>query len=136
MRASNPPLTGAALGAACLLVVPREGHSYTTLGGSLSQLQRDVRVFDNFTDATANNNTTPDANWPGYTGAEMAIWKAVVEWASVAHGGTGAGDPTQTAVGGSDANFDPSWQGNATSSGTSNNNIHSEITGNGGSVLA
>src|SRR5688500_14923936 len=135
MRASNLLLTGAALGAACLLVVPREGHSYTTLGGSLSQLQRDVRVFDNFTDATANNNVTPDANWPGYTGAERAIWKAVSEWGSGPHGGNGLGDPTQT-VGSGGANFDASWQGNATAIGTGNDNVHSEIASCQQGVLA
>jgi hypothetical protein len=129
-------LPALAVGLASALLLPTESVGFGTIGGSLSQSQRDVRVFDNFGDTATNNNTTPDANWPGYTGAEMSIWKAVVEWASVAHGGTGAGDPTQTAVGGSDANFDPSWQGNATSTGNSNNNIHSEITGNGGSVLA
>jgi hypothetical protein len=127
------PLLAGGLGTA-LLFTP-ESDGFGTIGGSLSQSQRDVRVFDNFTDSQTNNNVTPDASWPGYTGAEMAIWKAVVEWSSVPHGGTGAGDPTQT-VGGSDANFDPSWQGNATSTGGSNNNIHSEISGNGGSTLA
>jgi hypothetical protein len=33
MKASNLLLTGAALGAACLLVLPREGHGYTTSAG-------------------------------------------------------------------------------------------------------
>jgi hypothetical protein len=136
MRATNLILTGAALGAACLLVIPREGHGYTTIGGSLSLSQRDVRLFDNFTMATANNNVTPDANWPGYTGAEMAIWKGVSEWGSSGHGGTGLGDPTQPVVGSGGANFDASWQGNANGIGTTNENIHSMIGGSSGGVLA
>ena len=65
------------------------GEGYTVIGGKLSLAQRDVRVYDNFTMATANNNTTPDSNWPGYTGAEMAIWKGCAEWASELHGGNG-----------------------------------------------
>ena len=135
MKASNLLLTGAALGAACLLVLPREGHGYSTIGGSLSLSQRDLRVFDNFTMATANNNTTPDANWPGYTGAEMAIWKGCTEWGSNLHGGNGLGDPTQT-VGSGGANFDVSWQGNAIAVGGINDNIHSMISGCSGGTLA
>jgi hypothetical protein len=135
MKATNLLLTGAALGAACLLVAPREGHGYTTIGGSLSLSQRDVRVFDNYTMATANNNTTPDANWPGYTGVEMATWKGCVEWGSNLHGGNGLGDPTQT-VGSGGANFDASWQGNANGIGTTNENVHSMISGCSGGVLA
>ena len=125
-----------ALAAASLLLTPTESVGFTTIGGTLSQGQRDFRVFNNFSDSAANNNTTPDANWPGYTGADMAIWKGSVEWASEPHGGTGAGDPTQTAVGGSGANFDPVWQGNATGVGNSNDNIHSELSGSSGGTLA
>jgi len=135
MQAKNLLLSGAALGVACLLVAPRESQGYTTIGGSLSLAQRDVRVFDNFTMASANNNTTPDTNWPGYTGAEMAIWKGCSEWASELHGGTGAGDPTQL-IGSGGANFDITWQGNAISIGTTNNNTHSMIGGSSGGVLA
>ena len=136
MRLSTFVLPALAVGLGSALLLPTESVGYGTIGGSLSQSQRDLRVFNNFADTQANNNTTPDANWPGYDGAEMAIWKAAAEWASVAHGGNGTGDPTQTAVGGSDANFDPTWQGNATAVGNSNENIHSEISGNGGSTLA
>jgi hypothetical protein len=134
MRTLVLPALAAGLGSALLL--PTESVGWSTIGGSLSQSQRDLRVFDNFGDTQANNNTTPDANWPGYTGAELAIWKGAVEWSSVVHGATGAGDPTQTAVGGSDANFDPSWQGNADQVGNTNQNIHSEISGSSGSTLA
>jgi hypothetical protein len=129
-------LPAAAVAAASMLVAPREVVGFTTIGGSLSQAQRDVRVFDNFGDSTANNNTTPHISWPGYTGAELAIWKAVIEWSSEPHGGTGAGDPTQPIIGDGGANFDPSWQGNATGVGGTNDNIHSELGGSSGGVLA
>jgi hypothetical protein len=135
MKLNQLLLPATAVGAVALLFGTQTSQGFTTIGGSLSQSQRDVRVFDNFTDASANNNTTADANWPGYTGAEMAIWKACSEWSSQLHAGTGAGDPLQ-AVGSGGANFDISWQGNATGIGTTNENIHSEISGDGGGVLA
>jgi hypothetical protein len=53
-----------------------------------------VRVFDNFTDPTANDNTTLDPNWPGVDSAPLALWKGVAEWSSVLHG-DGSGDPSQ-----------------------------------------
>jgi hypothetical protein len=136
MRATNLLVTGAALGAACLLIAPRESKGFSTIGGSLGLTQRDVRVFDNFTMASANNNVTPDVNWPGYTGAEMAIWKACGEWASGPHGGTGVGDPTQPVLGSGGANFDISWQGNAVAVGSINDNVHSMISGCSGGTLA
>lgn len=124
-----------ALGVAALLVFPKESSGFTTIGGSLGIGQRDVRIFNNFTDATANNNTTADANWPGFTGAPMSIWKACSEWASELHGGTGAGDPLQT-VGSGGANFDITWQGLTSGIGGTNDNIHSELSGSSGGVLA
>jgi hypothetical protein len=135
MKLNQILLPATALGAVALLFGPELSIAYNTLPGTLSLSQRDVRVFDNFTDAQTNNNVTPDANWPGYTGAEMSIWKACGEWASQLHAGTGAGDPVQT-VGSGGANFDPSWQGNAIGVGTTNDNIHSELAGSSGGVLA
>jgi hypothetical protein len=135
MKLNQILLPATALGAVALLFGTETSQGFSTIGGSLAQTQRDVRVFDNFTDAQANNNTTVDANWPGYTGAEMSVWKACGEWASQLHGGTGAGDPLQT-VGSGGANFDISWQGNATGIGGTNDNIHSEIAGSSGGVLA
>jgi hypothetical protein len=126
-----------ALGAAAGLLIPTKSDAFSTIGGNLSTSQRDFRIFDNFTDAAANNNTTADANWPGYTGVELAIWKACVEWASSLHGGNGNGDPHQNAgLGSGGANFDPVFQGNATGVGTSNGNTHSELAGGDGGVLA
>lgn len=96
---------------ALAFVRPPAAPAYSLLGGSLGTGQRDVRVFDNFTDATANDNTTPHPSFPGYTGAELAIWKASVEWGSHLHG-DGQGDPHQPGgLGSGGANFDTTWQG-------------------------
>jgi hypothetical protein len=135
MKLNQLLLPATALGAVVLLFGTDASLGFNTLPGTLSLSQRDVRVFDNFSDASANNNTTADPNWPGYTGAELAIWKACSEWSSQLHGGTGAGDPLQT-VGSGGANFDISWQGNANGIGGLNDNIHSEDPTNGGGVLA
>jgi len=89
------------------LVLPSRTEAFSVIGGSLGLTQRDYRVFDNFTDATANDNVTPDANFPGYVGVELAIWKADLEWGSRLHG-TGNGDPHQVGgLGSGGANFDP-----------------------------
>jgi len=131
-------LPGLALGMAALLVSsaasPLEG--YSMLGGTLDLSQRDFRVLDNFTDPSANDNLTPDGHFPGASGAAIAIWKACVEWGSEKHG-DGGGDPHQLlGLGSGGANFDASWQGLATSVGTTDDNVHSEISGSGGGVLA
>lgn len=117
-------------------LIPSESVGFVLNGESLGLTQRDFRVFDNFTDSTANNNNVPHASFPGYFGAEMAMWKAGVEWGSELHG-NGTGDPTQaTSLGSGGANFDGSWQGNATGTGTISQNIISEISSTGGSTLA
>jgi len=109
---------------------------FTTIGGNLDLGQRDFRVYNNFLDSTANNNTLDEANFPGYDGAVVAIWKASVEWGSEKHG-DGTGDPQQpTTLGSGGANFDPSFQGEATSVGGTNDNIHSALDGCNGGVLA
>lgn len=125
-----------ALGLGLALLSPGTSQGFGLIGGSLSQNQRDFRVFNNFTDTLANNNTTPHASFPGYTGAVMAIWKATVEWGSELHG-DGSGDPHQNnGLGSGGANFDPSFQGEATGIGGTNSNIHSEILGSQNGVLA
>jgi len=130
------PTSALALGA--LLLTPTESVGWSTIGGKLgTDSQRDVRVFNNFTDPQANNNTTPNADWPGYDGAEMAIWKGCSEWGSEPHNNNGNGDPHQNGgLGGSGANFDITWQGNSTNTGNANGNVHSEIAGSSGGVLA
>ena len=95
-----------------------------------------MRVFDNFEDPTAGDNTTPDPNFPGWTGAELAIWKAAVEWGSGPHG-DGSGDPHQSGgLGSGGSNFDSSWQGASSSIGGPNGNVHSALSGGDGNVLA
>ena len=66
----------------------------------------------------------------------MVIWKACVEWGSDRHGG-GLGDPLQPGdLGSGGANFDPTFQGQATSIGTTSENIHSQVAGGQSGVLA
>lgn len=129
-------LPSVALGGAAVLLLPSMSEAYSLLGGNLSTAQRDVRVFNNWTGATANNNTTPDTNFPGFDGAEMAVWKGVTEWGSRLHG-TGNGDPHQPAgLGSGGANFDAFWSGNATSAGGTNDNVVSANTSCSSGVLA
>jgi hypothetical protein len=130
------PSLAAAAGAAALLL-PTQTEAFNTLGGSLSmQSQRDVRVFNNFTDSTVTDNMQEHVMFPGYVGVEMAIWKSCIEWGSTLHG-DGSGDSTQVnGLGSGGANFDISWQGNASGVGDTNENIHSQLNGNGGGVYA
>ena len=128
------PASAAVLFAGALLY-PTPLGAWAHLGGELDLTQRDFRVCNNFSDAEANNNTATDLSFPGATGAALAIWKAYVEWSSELHA-NGSGDPTQPFdLGSGGANFDPSWQGLATSPGDTNSNIASEISGFGAGVL-
>ncbi|MFT5050836.1 MAG: hypothetical protein ACI8QZ_002241 [Chlamydiales bacterium] len=137
MKLSQLTLTAAGLFALTWISFSPDTQGFSTIGGSLGGGQRDYRVFNNFSDATANNNTnTTTASFPGYAGAPMAIWKASVEWGSGLHG-SGLGDGSQPGdLGTGLGNFDPSWQGLANGVGTTNDNVHSELAGNGGGVLA
>jgi hypothetical protein len=136
MRVNTFVLPAAALGLGALLLAPSQSVGFSTIGGSLSQSQRDFRVYNNFTGSGANNNTTPHYNFPGYDGAEMAIWKGCIEWSSERHA-DGQGDPHQNAgLGSGGANFDPIFCGNATQVGNTNANVHSQISGGGGGTLA
>ena len=129
-------LPSVALGAAAALLLPARTEGYTTIGGSLGTGQRDLRCFNNFTAASANNNTTADTNFPGYLGAPMAIWKGGLEWGSTLHG-NGNGDPHQPGgLGSGGANFDFAWGGLANDSGGTNDNVVSELAGCNGGVLA
>ena len=124
-----------AAGLATLLLMPPRVEGFALLGGALRLPQRDLRVFNNFTDPESNDNTQEDPNFPGVTGAPLAIWKAAVEWGSETHG-DGLGDPTQPELGSGGANFDFSWQGLANSVGGTNDNIVSQISGTNGGVFA
>ncbi|MGQ0552310.1 MAG: IPT/TIG domain-containing protein [Planctomycetota bacterium] len=135
VAASGLALALTALGS---LALPTGTAAFSVIGGNLSTSQRDFRVFNNFSDTQANNNTTPHANFPGHTGAVMAIWKGHVEWASGPYAGNGLGDGLSSNVnlGDGGANFDNTFQGLATSAGGSNGNVHSEEAGSSGSTLA
>ena len=137
MQIKNLILPAIALSIGGAFLIPAQTvEAYSLLGWSLPQSQRDFRVYNNFTDTAANNNQTPDPAFPGYQGAVMAIWKGCVEWGSRLHG-DGSGDPHQpNGLGSGGANFDPSFQGLATGIGSSSENIHSEISGGSGGVLA
>src|SRR5262249_35864637 len=102
---------------------------------NLGETQRDVRVFDNFLDSTANDNTTPAAQFPGWTGVELALWKAIVEWGSLPHG-DGTGDISGNVLGDGGANFDAMWAGSADGIGSNNNNVVSSLAvcGGGGTL--
>lgn len=129
---------GAALGLLGVLSAPTSGAAFSLIGGSLGTAQRDFRVFNNFVDAAANNNVTPHANFPGATGAVMAIWKGHVEWASGPYAGNGLGDGVTSNInlGDGGANFDNIYQATATGTGTTNQNVHSGLAGGSGGVLA
>lgn len=121
---------------AFLLAPGRVSQGFTTTGDALGLEQRDARVFDNFADVQANDNTTADPSLPGFTGAELAIWKAAVEWGSSLHG-DGNGDPTQPGdLGSGGANFDYAFGGNANAGGSTNDNVVSAITSCGGGTLS
>jgi hypothetical protein len=111
---------------------PHPTSAFTLLGSSLDLDQRGFRVNNNFADAEANDNTTPHPNYPGHTGAVMALWKAHSEWASVPHG-DGSGDPLDDNVLGSGgANFDNTFGGTTTDFA---GNVHRAVS-IGGAVIA
>jgi hypothetical protein len=126
---------GALAGAAALLL-SSSSEAYVFLGGSLDLTQRDFRIHDNFVNAEAQDNLTPEPEFPGATGAVLAIWKGVVEWGSELHG-SGAGDPTQPGdLGSGGANFDATYQGLVSSPGGTNDNVISMLPGFGGGLIA
>ena len=136
-RMAGTILPAAALAvAACGVLFTGSARGYFLLGFGLPVGQRDFRVFNNFPSHNANGNQTPDANFPGYQGALMAVWKGCVEWQSRLHG-NGGGDPHQPGgIGSGGANFDPSFQGDAIEIGGLNDNTHSQISGCNGGILA
>jgi hypothetical protein len=142
MKTLNTILATAALVGAGVAVAalssPVDTAAFNLLGGSLGQAQRDFRVDNNFSDPSANNNTTPHVNFPGALGAVMAIWKGHVEWSSEPYAGNGLGDGVSSnpVLGSGGANFDNIFQGTATAPGGANGNVHSELAGSSGSTLA
>lgn len=125
-----------ALAGAAWVFVPMRGEAYQIVGAGLAPGQRDVRIYNNFTDAAANDNVAAHTNFPGALGAPMAMWKACVEWGSVLHG-NGNGDSSQPGgLGSGGANFDAAWAGEADGVGSTDANIVSELAGSSGSVYA
>ncbi len=121
-----------ALGFAVALLGSVPGSAFTLLGHKLPPGQRDFRIFNNFADASANDNQVPDPNFPGAQGAVLAIWKAGVEWGSLLHA-DGEGDPHQPGdLGSGGANFDFSYQGESLSTGSMSENTHSALAGSSG----
>jgi hypothetical protein len=125
------------LGGAALLLLPaRESEAFSKIGGSLGTTQRDFRVFNNFADSASNNNTTSPAQFPGWDGAELALWKGAIEWSSLLHG-DGSGDPQGgNLLGGAGANFDPFWAGSATAVGNTDQNVVSTVASCSSGVIA
>ncbi len=109
LRSTTPPLL--ALLAAGAFLLQGAGVQAFTLQGFFMPLDwRFFRVQQSFT-GSANDNAIPDPDFPGHTGATLAIWKGVAEWGSQLHGGGGA-DPHQPGgIGSGGANFDSVFQG-------------------------
>jgi len=129
-------LGSAILVGSTFLAMPQTAEGFSTLGPNenLNLGQRDFRHFNEFTGA-GNNNTVIHSNWPQYTGADLAMWKAGAEWGSRAHG-DGSGDTSQGTVGSGEADFSFFWEGAANGIGGTNDNIISSISGSSGGVLA
>lgn len=117
-----------ALAGALTLVCPTPGSAYEVFGDTLDLTQRDFRIWNNFTDPEANDNQALDPDFPGATGAVLAIWKGVAEWGSAPHG-TGTSDPTQAVIGSGASNFDAFFSGTSEGPGNKNANVISMIEG-------
>lgn len=121
---------------AALLSSSPTSQAYVLWGFTLGYSQRDFRIFNNFQDSTANDNTTPHTNFPGALGAVQAIWKGAVEWESRSYA-DGSGDPTQPNLGDGGAQFDWTYQGEHTNAGlTGGNVVSSQGSSCGGGLLA
>src|SRR5262245_55441232 len=125
MKASRLLSLAGALGLASLVAAPGLLRAYITLGFSLpigtsgNGYQRDFRLYNNFQDSSANDNTRPDSNFAGAVGAALAIWKAGDVWCSDSSG---------------DRNFDFDWQsGLAPGPGNLNENTISAASAGTGS---
>lgn len=109
-----------------LFCFPSVSLGYSIIKGkldiSLSNYQRDYRHFNNAGGGTANDNTTPEADYPGALGASLAVWKGGQEWNS---NNPNAG-----------MEFDFDWQGEGPDSGGGNGNTVSWTPPCGGGVLA
>ncbi|MFN0207749.1 MAG: matrixin family metalloprotease [Planctomycetota bacterium] len=119
-------LPAAIVAGAAILTLPRYADAFVVING----INRDANEIGfqvnqaSFTDAASNANVTPHTNFPGATGAAMALWKAAAEWNSELRGNDGNGDPLQNGgLGSGGSNFDFMYQGVVTSNGATNNNV-------------
>jgi len=134
MKFSSLLLSALGLFSAGVMTVPH-GGAFQLNGESLDLGQRDFRIHPNFTDPTANRNKVPDPDYPGASGAELAIWKGVAEWGSGPHG-SGLSDPTQGQIGSGASNFDCYYLGRAVGPGNTNANVISQLDASGGGIRA
>ena len=124
-----------ALGIATLLLAPATASKgFAKLGGPLPVDLRHFRIVDAFADPGANDHLVPEPAFPGWHGAELALWKAAAEWGSGPHG-DGSGDPTQ-AIGDGNANVDLSFAGAAVDAGHLRNVATALPDCGGGGVFA
>ena len=121
------------LGAAVLLS-PAETRVFDVFGDVLDITLRDYRILNTFADFRANDNITPDPDFPGSIGADLAIRKAVAEWGSRPHG-SGITDPSQDQLGSGQSNFEAFYAGDALLAGGMNQNVVSVIAGGGGIAI-
>jgi len=121
-------LPTATLAAALALVLPTPGRAYDVFGDTLDLTQRDFRIWNNFPHLEANDNQALDPDFPGATGAVLALWKGVAEWGSAPHG-SGLTDPTQAVLGSGASNFDAFFSGTSEGPGNKNANVLSMIEG-------
>src|SRR5262245_13620890 len=136
MNSKHLFLSSVTLAGAATLLLPTTTNALLGAPQVRQPGQRDFRIFNNFTDPEANDNTTADPNFPGYIGAPLAIWKACTEWGSELHAGTGNGDPSQPGgLGSGGANFDAIFQGLATDVGGTDSNTFSELVGSDSGIL-
>ncbi len=119
---------------AAVLLSPAETRAFEVFGDVLDMTLRDYRILNTFADFRANDNVTPDPDFPGSIGADLAIRKAVAEWGSRPHG-TGTTDPTQDQLGSGASNFEAFYAGDALLAGGQNQNVISVIAGGGGVAI-
>lgn len=129
-------LVGPSLGVlgAAVLLSPAETRAYDVFGDVLDMTLRDYRILNTFADFRANDNVTPDPDFPGSIGADLAIRKAVAEWCSAPHG-SGITDPSQDQLGSGQSNFEAFYAGDALLAGGMNQNVISVIAGGGGIAI-
>ena len=68
MKALRILMPAGLVASAALFLGSSNLEAYTFDGNFLSLFDRDFRVFNNYTDPTANNNTVANTNYPGATG--------------------------------------------------------------------